>query len=162
MSTRFARSIALPMLFALGACAAPQPHHSAADLSAAGRAVGDRFLEAFNKADVDGVMATYWHSPELVYFGLDGMGMRGWDAVRADMVATFQMLPHAKFEFLERHDDPHGDVVVGWGTWRVTVPGASGAKPTVLEGRFTDLKAFRDGKWVYILDHPSVPMAAPK
>ncbi len=107
-------------------------------------------------------MATYWHSPELVYFGLDGMGMRGWDAVRADMVATFQMLPHAKFEFLERHDDPHGDVVVGWGTWRVTVPGASGAKPTVLEGRFTDLKAFRDGKWVYILDHPSVPMAAPK
>jgi hypothetical protein len=30
-----------------------------------------------------------------------------------------------------------------------------------LDGRFTDVKTQRDGKWVYILDHASAPMPGP-
>jgi len=150
-----------PLLLLAGACAGPQQHHSASDLSSAGKEVGARFLAAFNRGDADAVMKTYWHSPELVYFGLDGMGMRGWDAVKQDMVGLFKMMPGAKLEFLEQHDDPQGEVIVGWGTWKMTVPSAGGSQLT-LQGRYSDVKAQRDGQWVYILDHASLPMQESK
>lgn len=28
-------------------------------------------------------------------------------------------------------------------------------------GRYTDIKAERDGKWVYIMDHASMPLPPP-
>jgi len=35
-------------------------------------------------------------------------------------------------------------------------------KPFEMTGRYTDVKALRDGKWVYITDHASVPAVAPE
>jgi ketosteroid isomerase-like protein len=55
---------------------------------------------------------------------------------------------------------PAGDVVIGWGLWRVTVAGPDGA-PVEVVGRYTDVKAERDGTWVYILDHASAPLPPP-
>jgi ketosteroid isomerase-like protein len=50
-----------------------------------------------------------------------------------------------------------GDVVLGWGTWTMTIPNGDGTS-TVLQGRYSDVKAQRDGQWVYIMDHASVPL----
>jgi len=30
-----------------------------------------------------------------------------------------------------------------------------------MEGRFSDVKAVRDGKWVYVMDHASIPVPPP-
>jgi len=30
-----------------------------------------------------------------------------------------------------------------------------------MEGRYTDVKAKRDGRWVYLLDHASAPIPPP-
>ena len=56
---------------------------------AAANALDDRFQDAFNRADVDALMATYWNSPNLVSFGPDGMGTRGWEACKAAAQAMF-------------------------------------------------------------------------
>ena len=42
----------------------------------------------------------------------------------------------------------------------MTVRGADG-KPTEMTGRYTDVKAERDGKWVYLMDHGSAPLPPP-
>ena len=132
---------------------------TAAEKVAAAEALDQRFREAFNKGDVDGLMATYWNSPNLVSFGPDGMGTKGWDANKAALPEMFKSLGGAQLEFISVNNDVHGDVVLGWGTWRMTIPTPAG--PQVLEGRFSDVKAMRDGKWVYVMDHASVPLPPP-
>ena len=52
---------------------------------------------------------------------------------------------------------PAGDVVLGWGTFKLTLPGGGGE----ILGRYTDVKGQRDGKWVYLMDHGSAPLPPP-
>jgi len=143
-----------------GACtpappAAP-PGPTPAEMVAAADALDQRFLDAFNKGDTDAIAATYWNNPGVVSFGPDGMGTRGWEAARAGSVEMFKAMPGARLEFVSMHNDAHGDVVLGWGTWKMTIPTPAG--PQVMEGRYSDAKAMKDGKWVYLMDHASVPL----
>ena len=103
-------------------------------------------------------MATYWNSPELVNIGLDGMGGTGWEGAKAGWEVDLRRhAGRAAGVRRTRRTSPQGDVVLGWGRWTMTVPTGDGTA-MVLQGRYSDVKAMRDGKWVYILDHASVPM----
>lgn len=141
------------------ACAPAAPPAPAgptpAELTAAANALDRQFMDAFSKADVDAVMATYWNSPSLVSIGPEGMGTKGFDAVKAEAATMFKEMPGAKLEFVTGYNDVHGDVVLGWGTWKLTIPTPAG--PQVVEGRYSDVKAMRDGKMVFIMDHASIP-----
>jgi ketosteroid isomerase-like protein len=150
------------VLVSLATACAPAPPKGPApeDMVAAANALDQKFVDAFNKADVDGLMATYWNSPNLVSFGPGDMGTHGWDATKAGVAGMFQSMPGGKLEFTETHNDAVGEVVLGWGRWKITVPAEKGPAQ-VVEGRYSDVKASRDGKWVYIMDHGSVPMAPP-
>ena len=134
----------------------PPPGPTDAEKVAAAEALDQRFFEAFNKGDVDALMATYWNSPKLVSYGPDGMGTTGWDAARAGAVEMFKAMPGARLEAVSKHNDVHGDMVIGWGTWKMTIETPGG--PQVIEGRYTDAKMMHDGKWVYVMDHASVPL----
>lgn len=150
------RTLGLPSALLLAcACAAQRPPEN--DSVAAAEALDRRFLEAFNRGDLDALMATYWKSPELVSFGLDGMGTHGWEATRASWAEGLKSMPGGKLEFTRSHHTVVGDAVLGWGTWKITIPVPNGAS-AVIEGRYSDVKAERDGAWVYVLDHASVPM----
>lgn len=126
---------------------------------AAAKALDQRFLEAYSKTDVDGVMACYWNSPDLVNYPPGAMEERGWQAVKDGIAEFFASAPGLKAELLETNYRVAGDVVFGWGKWRITIP--TGGEPMVISGRYTDIKARRDGKWVYVLDHASVPLPPP-
>jgi ketosteroid isomerase-like protein len=161
---RTLRALVCVSAMAMGSACAPQAPAapqgpSPADMVAAANALDQQFSEAFNKADVDAVMATYWKSPDLVSIGPEGMGAKGWDAVKADTSGMFQGMPGAKLEFTSAHNEAQGDVVLGWGTWKITIPAQP--MPQVLEGRYSDVKALRDGKWVYVMDHASAPLPPP-
>lgn len=147
----------------LSACApatpAVPPGPTDAEKLSAAEALDQRFLDAFNKGDVDALMATYWNSPKLVSFGPDGMGTTGWEAAKVASAEMVKMMPGAKLEFLTHNNDVHGDAVIGWGTWKMTIPTPGG--PQVMEGRFSDVKMQHDGKWVYVMDHASVPLPPP-
>jgi ketosteroid isomerase-like protein len=148
-------------IFLASACAPSQPPGpTAAEMVAAADAVDVAFLDAFNKGDVDALMATYWKSPDLVSISLDGMGVKGWDATKKSSAELFKGLPGAKLEFFAPQNVAFGETVLGSGTWKATIPAAQGA-PQVMEGRYSDVKAFRDGKWVYVMDHASVPLPPP-
>jgi ketosteroid isomerase-like protein len=154
----------LGLIVFVNACASPAPPPpppgpTPAEMVAAADALDRQFLAAFNKGDADGLMATYWKSPKLVSFGPDGMGTKGWDAAHAATAEMVKAMPGATLEFLEMHNEAQGDIVLGWGTWKMTMGPAD--KPLVLEGRYTDVKAMRDGKWVYLMDHASVPLPPP-
>ncbi len=137
------------------ACAPAAP--DAAAMVAGANAVDSAFQAAFNAGDIDAVMATYWNSPDLVFISLDGVGSTGAESVRADMAGLFASMPGATVEFINPHNVAEGSVVLGWGGFRITMPGDGG----VVTGRYSDVKAMRDGKWVYLMDHASVPLPPP-
>jgi len=157
--------VSMTALAVAAACAAPPPPPppapagpTPAELMAAADALDKQFVSAFNSGDAAALSATYWNSPNAVSIGPDGMGTRGIDNIRAGLVEMFKAMPGAQLE-LTSQNEVHGDVVLGWGTFRFTIPAKP--KPQVLEGRFSDAKAMRDGKMVYLMDHASVPLPPP-
>jgi ketosteroid isomerase-like protein len=138
-----------------GACAPKAP--APVVIGAAADSVDQQFLAAFNKGDVDAIMATYWQSPSLVSIGLGGMGLQGWDATKASWVELFGAMPGAQLEFTTHQNEAFGDVAIGSGTWKLTMP-VAGGDTQVMQGRYSDVKALRDAKWVYVMDHASVPL----
>jgi len=119
-----------------------------------------RFVEAYNNRDTDALMDTYWNSPELISFPPGAMGSQGWEATKTAMEEEFANAPDFILELTETNNVAAGEVVLGYGKWRFTIS-MPDAEPMIVEGRFSDVKAKRDGKWVYIMDHASVPMAPP-
>ena len=137
-----------------GVCAPKGPTPD--DMVAAANAVDGAFLAGFNAGDVNALMATYWNSPELVSIGLDGMGGTGWDGVKAGWEATLAGRARRALAFPTMYNIAAGDVVLR-GPLTMTIPNGDGTS-TVLQGRFSDVKAQRNGQWVYIMDHASVPL----
>ena len=129
-------------------------------LMQAAKELDQRFIEAYNNRDVDAVMETFWNSPELVSFPPGKMETRGWEAAKESFQEDFTNMPEFVLELTEMNYLVSGDEVVGYGTWRFTLSLPDGESMT-MDGRYTDVKAKRDGKWVYILDHASAPMPPP-
>ena len=134
--------------------------HDPEEMIASAKALDQRFIESYNKGDVDAIMATYWNSPDLISFPPGTLELRGWDAAKEGMMKSFAIAPGGKLTLTETHYQVAGDIVLGWGKWSFTMPMPDGARME-MTGRFTDAKAERDGKWVYIMDHASVPLPPP-
>ena len=144
----------------LAACAQAPPKPDTQAMVAAANKLDQSFIEAFNRGDADALAALYWNSPDVVSYPPDTLQASGVEAIRKANAASFSAMKGAKLELTETHQVPAGDVVIGWGLFRVTVPLADG-KTTEMVGRYTDVKSERDGKWVYLMDHGSMPLPPP-
>ena len=60
---------------------------------AAARDVDRRFVEAFNRGDIDGVMGNYWNSPDLIVYPPTALEARGWKAAREVMLQGLTNAP---------------------------------------------------------------------
>lgn len=139
-----------------------KPAHTEEEMIAAAKAVDAKFIESMNKKDLDGVMSCYWNSPELAMFPPgDDVELKGYDAAKASFAKFFSGPMKANHEFTETNYKVAGDMVIGWGRVRLVVEGDSASKPMVMEGRYTDVLAYKDSNLVYIIDHASVPMMEP-
>jgi len=129
-------------------------------LLAGAKALDEAFLNAFNHGDAEAMASLYWNSPETVSFPPEALIARGHASIVEGATHSFEAMQGAKLEFTESHQIPAGDMVIGWGLWRMTLTTPDGT-PQEIVGRYTDVKAQRDGQWVYLLDHASVPLSPP-
>jgi ketosteroid isomerase-like protein len=104
------------------ACAAPQTPGSDAVRDV--RAVWTAQVEAWNRGDLDGFMAGYWKSPDLVFFS-NGTETRGWQAALDRYRARYQ----AEGKQMGSLDFPQLDLlilgteaVLARGRWRLKMP----------------------------------------
>lgn len=145
------------------ACARPPaapPGPTPADLVKSANALDAAFVEAFNRGDAEALAALYSVGTSVVSYPPDAFALRGNQEILEGNRKSFAASPGAKLELTESNQLPAGDIVVGWGTWKLTLPTPDG-KTTEVLGRYTDVKAERGGKWVYLLDHASVPLPPP-
>jgi uncharacterized protein (TIGR02246 family) len=137
---------------ALRAQAAP-----AADDKAAVKALYDQFIKAFNKRDVNAIMAFY--APDVFVFDVaPPREYPTWAAYKKDWQDLFDMFP--------------GPVTVSLSELNVTVAGsvayahcindalftAKDGSRTHMVVRATDVLRKRNGKWLIVLEHVSVPV----
>jgi beta-aspartyl-peptidase (threonine type) len=116
------------------------------------RAVLDRQVEAWNRGDLDGFMAGYWNSPDLV-FQSGGTITRGWpqtlERYRRRYRAEGKEMGRLRFEDLDVQPlSP--DAAFVRGRWQLTMK--DGTQPG---GLFTLLLRRFGGEWKIVHDHTS-------
>ena len=131
-----------------------------AKMVAAADEIDQKFFDAYSSKDLEAVKQLYWNSPDLVSYPPGEMEVKGYDAVIESFRKDFDQGIDSKLELIDFTNRAEGNVVVGTGTWRYTMNLPEG-EPLVFKGRYLDVKAERDGKWVYIADHASVPLPPP-
>lgn len=123
----------------------------------AARQVDADFLKAMKKEDVEAVMATYWNNPQVVMFDTGQMMVKGPDAIRKGYAAFFDGTNVKEFTMSKQEYRVLGDAVLGYGLFSLTTVPSLGPEVKI-DGCYTEIIAKRDGKWVYILDHASIPI----
>lgn len=149
MTTTTGRAIVggVLLIAGLGLGAAP-----AEDDAAAVRALLDRQVACWNREDLDGFLATYWNSPELV-FQSGGTRSDGWEAVRDRYRRNYRAEGKAmgRLAFRNVEVSPLGaDAAFARGRWGLTM--ADGSTPG---GLFTLILRKLPGGWVIVHDHTS-------
>ena len=157
-------SLSTLLVFAIASCnSEPQKDNFAYttdQLMAAANELDSLYLVAFNNGDVEALMNLHWNSPELLSYPPDGMEIKGYDAVKNSYTKGFSANKGAKLEYTSTFNIPFADGVAGFGTYRWIMP-VEGSAPIVVEGRYTDVKSYKDGKMVIVHDHSSVPLPPP-
>jgi len=144
MNPRAAVLATVATLAAVAAAEGPAP--------ASARAVLEAQVEAWNRGDLEGFMATYWRSPELVFCS-GGTVTRGWDETLARYRKRYQSegreMGRLRFDGIEVI--PLGEeAALARGAWRLHM--TDGKEP---HGLFTLLLRRLDGAWRIVHDHTS-------
>lgn len=161
--TRYVRPIMAPfalLIAVLIATALPLAGcgPSEEEMIKAARQLDADFVKAMKKEDVDAVIATYWKDPQVMMFPTGKMLAKGPDAIRAEYKAFFEGTNVKEFALSKQEYRVLGDAVLGWGLFKLTTVPSLGPEVTI-EGRYTEIVAKHDGKWVYTVDHASVPLS---
>ena len=126
-----------------------------ATMLAAALELDDRFLAAFNEGRSTDIVSLFHRSPDTVLYAPEGPPLVGYDAIAAAW--TEDMGPGGpQLSWLDHNAMVAGEYVIAWGTWRMTMETPGGTITS--DGRFTSVAAERDGAWVYLIDHASMPM----
>ena len=143
-----------PFVAVLAAAAALGFLGAAAEVPAppTARFVLDAQVEAWNRGDLEGFMATYWRSPDLVFCSGSTV-TKGWDETLARYRNRYQSegreMGKLRFDAIEVI--PLGeDAALARGAFRLVM--ADGKEP---HGLFTLLLRRIDGAWRIVHDHTS-------
>ena len=124
------------------------------------RALEHRFADAFKAKDVDGVMANYEHSQNLVFF--DVVPRReyvGWEAYKKDWQGLFASIdgPVTLFEVNHLTVNVDGNLAYSYSFQHHIAKKKAGGLNEVTV-RVTDVYRKTGGKWLIVQEHVSVPV----
>lgn len=114
-----------------------------------------RFVDAYNRLEVDDLMDCLWRSPNLVVLLYDGTVFVGWDTVREVTEETFAGLESAHVEIDEVTFLRSGDAIMAVGTASYELQPKDGPLQK-FSARWTDFRRKEDGRWVYVSDHAQI------
>ncbi|UWX04651.1 nuclear transport factor 2 family protein [Pseudoxanthomonas sp. NC8] len=114
---------------------------------------GECFKAGFEANNADAVAACYAEDAIIWFPG--GPAAKGRAAIREGFAHFFGGYTVKGIEMTEIGQEGVGDARVAWGTYVIrTADKASGAESST-SGRYTDVQKKIDGRWLYVVDHPS-------
>lgn len=119
-----------------------------------GPSAGECFSKAFKAADADAVAACYAEDAIIWFPG--GSMAQGRKAIRAGFAHHFSEVTVKDVAMSDiGHVMGEGDTRTAWGTYEIRVVVKASGAEVVQRGRYTDVSKKIDGRWVYLVDHPS-------
>ena len=129
----------------------------AADLGP--EAVDQAWLKAAKANDLDGLVACY--APDAVMYPPDMLVAKGKDAIREDYKNLLAAMTIRDATITDAHYETHGDTTIAWGQFTLVLVPKAGGDPVQMHGRATEVIRKVGNKWLYVIDHASVPMPPP-
>lgn len=120
---------------------------------------GDCFSAAMKAGDADALSMCYAEDAVLWFPG--GPMAKGRAAIREGFAGFLANVVIQDMQMQAMGGEAMGDTRVGWGTYAITMQDKATQAVTVERGRYTDVQKKIDGRWQYIVDHPSDEPAAP-
>ncbi|WP_394849124.1 SgcJ/EcaC family oxidoreductase [Pendulispora brunnea] len=113
--------------------------------------MNEAFARAANSGKIEALLALY--EPDAVLIGQDGGERRGLAAIRQELTALLAL--GGKIEAKNRYAVTLGDIALLSADWRLESTAPDGA-PLIVGGRSAEVvRRQPDGRWLYVLDHPS-------
>ncbi len=120
----------------------------------------DQFTQVWEKEDLELFSRIMAHDADMVNFGSDAPEhFVGWEALKAAVEEMFPAFENTKIAVKDQVIKVHPSGQVAWFSqiwdWDLAV----GGQPVRLEGcRFTGVLEKRNGNWVFVQFHNSVPV----
>lgn len=119
----------------------------------AGVSAGECFAAAFKAGNAEGVAACYAEDAVLWFPG--GPMAKGRAAIRDGFAGYFQDVTIKDIAMTTLGEQAVGDAKASWGTYAITSINKKTGAEAVEHGRYTDVSKLIDGRWLYVVDHPS-------
>jgi ketosteroid isomerase-like protein len=114
---------------------------------------GDCFLAGIKANNADTVAACYAEDAVIWFPG--GPMAKGRTAIRDGFAGYMASMTVKDATLSQMGEEAMGNTRVTWGTFAITLVDKATAKETVERGRYVDVQKKIDGRWQYIVDHPS-------
>lgn len=114
----------------------------------------DCFVKAFKAADADAVAACYVEDGIIWFPG--GPMAQGRPAIKEGFGHYFSAMTIKDVSLTDiGHVMGDGNTRTAWGTYEIHMVDKTSGAEVVQRGRFTDVSKEIDGRWLYVVDHPS-------
>ena len=80
---------------------------------------------------------------------------KGRAAIRDGFAGYFEHMTVKQASLTPMGEEKIGNTRVAWGTYAFVLVNKDTQAESVENGRYTDVQKLIDGKWLYIVDHPS-------
>lgn len=122
----------------------------------------EHFFQAMDTQDFELIEKTTAHDPEMVHTGTDiGEIWKGWDELRQDTIEQFKELEYYKANIKDLQIHLSADRNVAWYFHLLDARiKSNGTEHQWQNARFTGVLEKRDGSWVLVQTHVSLPESA--
>ena len=123
------------------------------------KGLDDAWMKAAKAGDVEGLVKLY--APDAVTYMPDEMKAKGTAEIRESFKKFLGASTVRDMTMNYDYTTTSGNLAVSSGHFSMTVEPKAGGAAQTMEGRFTSVAIRKGGKWMYVVDHASVPMPPP-
>ncbi|HEU5249830.1 MAG TPA: SgcJ/EcaC family oxidoreductase [Thermoanaerobaculia bacterium] len=124
------------------------------------KGLDDAWMKAAKAGDVEGLVKLY--APDAVTYMPDEMKAKGPAEIRESFKKFLGASTVREMTLTPAYSTPSGNLAVTSGSFSMTVEPKGGGAAQTMEGRYTSVAVKKNGKWMYVVDHASVPMPPPE
>jgi uncharacterized protein (TIGR02246 family) len=117
------------------------------------------WVKAAKAGDADALVKLY--APDAVTYMPDEMRAKGTAEIRESFKKFLGANTVRDMTLTYDYTTSSGNLAVSSGHFSMTVEPKAGGAAQTMEGRFTSVATRKGGKWMYVVDHASMPVPPP-
>lgn len=123
------------------------------------KTLDEAWVKAAKSGDAEALVKLY--APDAVLYMPDEMRAKGTAEIRESFKKFFDANTVRDMTLTYDYTTSSGNLAASSGNFSMTVEPKAGGAAQTMEGRFSSVATRKGGKWMYVVDHASVPIPPP-